>query len=166
MRQLSSKHGGIDLAKSKTPWDISIQNLLENFELIESDLTSQAQELVQECRKLLDKDFKDRKVRRPPISLACRLRKDRYGPTLVWVRYTIAKRNLKNGTKSRFTTEVRGRRNHTYPCAIFKGFRDDVLIEQLIDIEKRAADIRRATSHWTTIKSSVAALQEIKERLG
>ena len=149
-----------------TPEKEVIQTVLRSVEDIQIGLISRARSLEEECHNLIRNDFKDRKTRRPPITLSCRLRKDRYGPILVWIRFTIAKRKNAAGDWNRYTSEVGGRRNHSYPSAIFKPFRDPDLIEGLIDIERRAAAIRRETSEWSSMITSIKTIEKLREGRG
>lgn len=96
--------------------------------------------------------------------LSVRWRKDRFGPSLVWVRYTKTQRTLSTGINTRFTREVGGRRQHAYPASIFRPFDDPNLIEALIGIEKRAADIRREVAEWTSILTSLKTIRDIHQR--
>jgi hypothetical protein len=154
----SSENHGMNFS----PQMSSISTVLENAEAIELDLVSRAQDLANEVHDLLRVDFKDRKTRRPPLTLSCRLRKDRYGPILVWVRYSIRERVGKNTVQTRYTEEVKGRRYHTYPNAIFKGLRDQDLILKMVEIESRAAKLRRETSDWTAM---LTAAKQIKKQM-
>ena len=136
------------------------KTFFDNFEAVEMKLISRAQALAQECHDLLRNDYKERKYRRPPLTLSARLRRDRFGPILVWVRYTIAKRDDKKGGANRYTKEVAGRRNHTYPSYIFASFKDQELITQLVDIETRAAAIRRQTSEWSGVATAFRTIMK------
>lgn len=133
--------------------------LSEHFEDIHIELVGDAKVLVRECQDLISGDFKERKQRRPPLALSCKVRSNQLGPTLVWLRYAITDASNVSGHR-RFGTEVPGRRNHLYQPRIFRPFKDKALIERLVEIESRASELRRRTSRWRAIQTAVRQFEQ------
>nr|WP_252727077.1 conjugative transfer protein MobI(A/C) [Paracoccus sp. C2R09] len=131
---------------SKLPY--LIRDEIEDLHL---SLIERAKDLVAECHAFLDAEYKERRFQTLPMTMSARQRKDRFGPVIVWVRISLTKRKLQNGSFNRFTTEIPGRRYHMYPRSTFRSFRDADIIERLVNFESRAAVIRRQTSHWNSI---------------
>lgn len=134
------------LGYSKLPY--LIRDEIEDLHL---SLMERAKDLVAECHAFLEVEYKERRFRTLPMTLSVRQRKDRFGPLIVWVRISVRKRKLQDGSCNRFTTEIPGRRNHMYPRSTFRPFKDADIIEELVNFESRAAVIRRQTSHWNSI---------------
>lgn len=143
----------------QTAEDGCISYLNEHLEDIHSELVAEAKALVKECAELIKEDFKERKLRRPPLALACKVRSNQFGPSLVWLRYPV-RSGQKKSAGPRYATEVPGRRNHLYPTRIFARFEDSSLIEQLVDIEKRAGELRLRTSRWNGIQTAIRQIQD------
>lgn len=124
-------------------------HILARRDAIVEELFAEARALCEEANDVL-KGRKDVKFEGPFIGLACRSRKGRFGPIIVWVRYTIRKRTLSNGSETRFSREIPGRRNFRYPNKTFKGL-DELRTARLIEIEARAAALRQKVSQWGAI---------------
>lgn len=142
-----------------TPGQRCAAYLYEHFDDVHSDLVIEAKALVAECHDVIKADFKENKLRRPPLALSCKVRQNQFGPTLVWVRYPLIK-GQNAAHLRRFATEVPGRRHHRYPVKIFKPFEDPDLIDQLVEIEKRAGEIRLRTSNWRAIQLAIRTIDE------
>lgn len=136
-----------------------IAHLSEHFDDIHIELVGDAKALVTECQDLIKADFKENKLRRPPLALSCKVRRNQLGPTLVWVRYPLI-RGQSAAHLRRFATEVPGRRNHLYPTRIFRSFGDNSLIERLVEIERRAGELRRRTSNWRAIQTAIRQIED------
>lgn len=150
-----------DSLRAMTAERSCIAHLSEHFEDVHIELVDEAKALVMECHDLIKADFKENKMRRPPLALSCKVRQNQLGPTLVWVRYPII-RGQNAAHLRRFATEVPGRRHNLYPVRIFKAFEDSQLIERLIEIEKRAGELRQRTTNWRAIQSALRQLDQAK----
>jgi hypothetical protein len=135
-----------------------LTDIFEASEMIRGELSDQAESLKREAHKVIDEGW-EKKYRRPPLTLACHYKSNVFGPILVWVTYSISKRTLSDGSQTRFTQEIVGRKRHSYPDRTFAAFPPDTRAE-LIRIEKEASRIRISTAYWAKMIKAAQAMLE------
>lgn len=132
--------------------------LFEHRDAIEVELYEAAKALKHECEAVLKLDAAQRH-RKPPCSLSVRNEPGKFGPKIVWVTFSWSQFQSDDGTKTRFTREVRGRTNGKYPKTTFTVYKSPTR-EAVIDIEDRAAALRKRIFFWRTTFSEARKIIE------
>ena len=134
------------------------RKLLERLDDIHLDLFEAAKALKLECEDVLRQDT-SKKYRKPPFSLAVRSESGKVGPKIVWVSFAKKPNMVQDGQPLRFTRELPGRSNGRYPKTIFSAFHSPTR-EALIDIENRAAVLRKRIFFWRATLSEARKIIE------